>query len=42
VIDAVRILDRYGFTTAARIAARAAENIASGRVSVASVTQERG
>lgn len=32
VIEAVKVLDRYGFTTAARITARAAEAIAGNRV----------
>jgi hypothetical protein len=35
VIEAVKVLDRYGFTTAARIAASAAEAIAADRVNPA-------
>ena len=35
VLDAVKVLDRYGFTTAARIAAAAAEAIAGQRVNPA-------
>lgn len=32
VIEAVKVLDRYGFTTSARLAANAAEAIAGNRV----------
>ena len=35
VIEAVKVLDRYGFTTAARITAAAAEAIAGNRVNPA-------